>query len=73
MNSATEEMVRKALELPPGERAELADRLLASLDRPDRDIDRLWRDEVAQRLKAYQTGQAQTVSVEEVLAKYRSR
>jgi len=45
------EVLEEALSLPPVERAELAERLLTSLDAsPDRRIAELWAQEVEDRL-----------------------
>jgi putative addiction module component (TIGR02574 family) len=69
----TENLYRKALELPAIERAGLVDRLLSSLDSPDKKIDGIWRKEINDRLQAYKAGKMETVSVKEVLAKYKSK
>jgi len=53
------------------EKARLVDELLSSLDQPDEEIDALWRKEVEERIKAYQAGRLHSVSLAEVLAKYR--
>jgi len=71
MVTNTEQIMKEALELPSIERANLADRLLSSLDQPDKGIDEIWRREIEDRIAAYDTSKAETVSVEEVMAKYR--
>lgn len=71
MVSNTEQIMKEALELPSIERANLADRLLSSLDQPDKGIDEIWRREIEDRIAAYEAGKTETVSVEEVMAKYR--
>ncbi len=73
MEPKTQEMLKEALELPSVERAGLADHLLSSLDSPDKSIDDIWRREVGERLKAYEAGRMETVSVQEVLAKYKKK
>lgn len=45
--------------------------LLASLDEPDAQIDRLWAKEADERLAAYRRGEIKAVPLQEVLAKYR--
>lgn len=47
------------------------DDILASLDKPDPAIDRLWAKEAEERLAAYRRGEIKAVPLEEVLAKYR--
>ncbi len=70
MAANTELILKEALQLPPIERANVVDRLLASLDQPDKIIDEIWRKEIEHRIAAYEAGKVQTVSVEEVLGKY---
>lgn len=60
----------QARKLPPAERIELVDDILASLDEPDSEIDRLWAKEAEDRLAAYRRGEIKAVSLDEVLAKY---
>lgn len=71
MATDTRQILKKALELPATERANLADHLLSSLDKPDKHIDALWRKEVEDRISAYQSGKIRAVPLEEVLSKYR--
>jgi putative addiction module component (TIGR02574 family) len=57
------EVLEEALSLPPGERAELADRLLASLDSSlGERIDALWAGEAEGRLDAFERGEIKAVS-----------
>lgn len=71
MSTETQEILNRALELPAADKARIADELLASLDQPDESIDALWRSEVEDRIAAYKAGALKSVSLEEVLAKYR--
>ena len=71
MNLEAQEIKDKAMGLPAVEKARLVDELLSSLDEPDEAIDALWRKEVEDRIKAYQAGKLQSVSLADVLAKYR--
>lgn len=73
MKPESQDLLKEALALPPIERAALVDQLLASLDRPDEAVDQVWRKEIAARLRAYRSGEAPTVSAEDVLAEYRAR
>ncbi len=73
MKPESEELLKEALELPPAERAALVDRLITSLDQPDEAIDRVWRQEIAARLRAYRAGTAATVSAEDILAEHRAK
>jgi putative addiction module component (TIGR02574 family) len=71
MSTETADILDRVMELPAEEKARLVDRLLSSLDQPDESIDSLWRTEVEERIQAYQAGKLQSVSLAEVLAKYR--
>jgi putative addiction module component (TIGR02574 family) len=71
MSVETQEIIDRALELPVAEKARVVDELLASLNEPDEAIDALWRKEVEDRIEAYNSGKLRSVSLEEVLAKYR--
>ncbi len=73
MGPTSKDLLKEALDLPPIERAALADQLLASLDRPDEAIDEVWRKEIAARLRAYRSGTVATVAAEEILAEYRGK
>lgn len=71
MGAETKEIRNRALELPAVEKARLVDELLSSLDEADEAIDALWRNEVEDRIEAYRAGKLQSVSLADVLAKYR--
>jgi len=43
-------ILKDALTLKPAEKAELVNKLLSSLDKPDRDIDQLWAKETESRI-----------------------
>jgi putative addiction module component (TIGR02574 family) len=67
----TQEIIERALKLSAVDKARLVNELLASLDKPDEAIDALWRQEVEDRIAAYNTGHLRAVSLEQVLTKYR--
>jgi putative addiction module component (TIGR02574 family) len=57
VTKAAKELFREALELAPGERAELAAELIASLDgEPDVDADAAWAAEIDRRAADAKTG-----------------
>ena len=69
MSTITEKICIEALSLPRDARAEIAHRLLVSLegeDFPD-DVSELWRDEIERRRKDFREGKAKAVSAEEAL------
>jgi len=63
--------LKEALNLSPTEKAELIDRLLSSLDKPDKELDKLWAEEVEDRIDAYDSGKIKALTIQEVLEKYR--
>ena len=62
---------RETRTLKPVERLRLVEMLLADLDQPDEQIDRLWAAEAQSRWDAHQRGELKTLSCEDVMAKYR--
>ena len=71
MTDAAKKLSAQARNLPPAERIELVDEILASLDETDPAIDRLWAKEAEERLAAYRRGEIKALALKEVLAKYR--
>lgn len=59
-------LLNEVLHLNAEDRAQLADTLLHSLDAPDTAIENAWLDEAESRLKAYDEGRMETVSMTEV-------
>lgn len=57
-----EQLLTLALELPPDQRAELAGRLIDSLDLPaDEGIDAAWSEEIRLRLERLDAGETTTI------------
>jgi len=65
------EIAGNALSLPVTQRVELVELLLASLDNPDKKIDELWANEAESRIDAYEEGKIKSISLENVLSKYK--
>ncbi|TXL21460.1 hypothetical protein BMR03_13275 [Methylococcaceae bacterium HT2] len=63
----------QALGLSAIERANIAEKILFSLDSPDPKIDSFWAKEADARVEAYQKGEIETIPAEEVFAKYRRK
>jgi putative addiction module component (TIGR02574 family) len=58
MTPQSEQILREALSLPPMDRAELVERILASFEFPARkDIDAAWAREVEDRIDAFERGE----------------
>jgi putative addiction module component (TIGR02574 family) len=71
-NSA--KVVSDALSLPPRSRAKLAEQLLESLDDPkQKEIDRLWAEEVEGRIDAYERGELRAIPGQEVFRRLKPR
>lgn len=61
-----DEILRVALTLKPEQKAELVDKLLSSLDKPDKEIDELWAKEAESRIDAYEQRKIKAVPLEKV-------
>lgn len=70
MSATPERILEEALRFPPAQRAAIAEGLLSSLDEPDPEIDKLWAEEAEARIDAAQRGAMETVSEQEVFAKW---
>ena len=67
MSSRGTQILKDALSLPPAERAEVAERLLSSLDPQNQErMDVLWGKEVEDRLDAFDRGEIKAVSAKQV-------
>jgi putative addiction module component (TIGR02574 family) len=71
MNTAIIELIEKAKALSDIDKLVLVDELLAQLNQPDPEIDRVWADEAEKRLKMYREGRLESVPYEKVMEKYR--
>ena len=69
--ATTEDILKEAMSLPPSEQAKLVDQLISVLDQPDVELDKLWAEEAESRLDAFRNGKLKSVSLEEVLSKYK--
>jgi len=72
MSDVLKELEQQAKALTPEERARLAEVLLESIqDAPIADIKDAWDREIEQRVAAYDRGELQTISAEDVFAETR--
>ncbi len=71
MNKATEKLASEIRSLPDIEKLQLVDVILAELDKPDPEIDKVWAEESRKRWAAYKAGLIPTVSYQDVMAKHR--
>ena len=73
MDISAREIESRALELPPKERARLAQRLIASLDpESDRDAEQAWLKEAERRLDKLECGKVAGIPAEQVFENARS-
>ena len=63
-------ILEDALKLPPVERAHLIEGLMASLEKPDPDIESIWEQEALTRYEAYKQKRVKVKGLEDVLKKY---
>jgi len=68
--TTTDNILKEALTLRPSEKAQLIDKLISSLDKSDKEIDKLWAKEAEDRIDAYDQGKIKAISLEKVLKKY---
>jgi putative addiction module component (TIGR02574 family) len=67
MSTLLAELAQRAHELPPEERAQLAQELLESVDcEADPDVQAAWEAEIASRVATYERGEAKLVVAEDV-------
>lgn len=73
MVTASDEILKKLLTLPDGERARLAEQLLESLEPQSEHNRKLWAEEAESRIEAYERGELEAVPGEEVFERLNSR
>lgn len=71
MAKKVDKLFEEIHQLPDIEKLRLVDAILAELDKPDPEIDRVWAEEARNRWAAYKAGRASTVSYDSVMAKHR--
>lgn len=72
MSDALKELEKKAKSLTADERAQLAEFLLESIQEPPvAEIEAAWEREITERAAAYDSGELQTISAEDVFAEAR--
>jgi putative addiction module component (TIGR02574 family) len=66
MAARTNELLQEVLSMPPEDRAELADSILASLEPSDPRILELWAAEAEDRVAAFERNEIEAISAESV-------
>ena len=73
MTDSADTILEQALELSEIERAIVAEKLLFSIENPKLNIEDIWAKEADARVDAYHKGDIESISAEEVFARYRNR
>lgn len=71
MAKTVDKIAAEIHDLSDVEKLRLVDTILADLDKPDPELDRVWAEESRKRWAAYKAGRIHTVSYETVMAKHR--
>lgn len=71
MERAAERLASEIHALTDMEKLRLVDTILADLDRPDPELDRIWAEEARERWRAYKAGRIAAVPYGDVMGKYR--
>jgi putative addiction module component (TIGR02574 family) len=66
-----EELSRRARDLSPEERVQLAEDILATVHEVDEDVDAAWDAEIRRRMTEVENGTANLIPAEEVFARLR--
>ena len=69
--SLVEELSRKALSLSPEERVQLAEKLLATVQEVDTEVEAAWDEEIKRRIAEIENGTAKLIPAEDVFAEVR--
>jgi putative addiction module component (TIGR02574 family) len=70
MNTSITSIAEEAERLPAADRVRLVEHLLATLDKPDPEVDQAWAEESERRLDAYLRGDTTARDAKDVLAKH---
>jgi putative addiction module component (TIGR02574 family) len=70
MNTRITSIIEQAERLPAADRIRLVEHLLATLDKPDPEVDRAWAEESERRLDTYLRGETTARDAKDVLAKH---
>jgi putative addiction module component (TIGR02574 family) len=74
MSPELDELLKRAMALPPEDRAAMANSLLESLDETeDEDAEDAWDDEIKRRVDDVRSGRVKAIPGEQVLARLNAR
>ena len=70
------DLIERTMHLSPADRAELASKLILSLESEppeiEQEVEREWEEEIQRRLDAYDRGETTSVQADEAIARIRS-
>ena len=64
-------LYKMSLSLRPAERLKLIELIARSLDKEDDNIEKIWAEEAEKRYDAYINGKVKTISLDEVIERYK--
>jgi len=67
----TKSILKEALQLRPAERLQLIEKLTQSLDKPDKEIEKIWAEESEKRYQALKKGKVDTIPLDEIVKRYK--
>ncbi len=68
---AIEQILAEISPLKPLEKLQLIEKILISLNQPNKTIEEIWANEAESRIKAYENGEISIVDEKTVFSKYR--
>lgn len=67
----TNSLLKEALQLRPADRLRLVELLVESLDKPDKNIEKIWKRESEKRYRALKDGKVNTIPLEDIIQRYK--
>lgn len=67
MKHINKTLIKEIMELPPSEKMVLIETISETLDKPDKEINKIWLDEAQARLKKHREGKRQGIPADKVL------
>lgn len=68
----TKQLIDEISDLPVDQRAEIADKILQTLNAPDPNVEKAWIQEVEVRMEEYRQGKVKLIPAEEVFKSLRA-
>jgi putative addiction module component (TIGR02574 family) len=68
-----DQILQAVKELPIDERIKISQAIIKTYNRPDPEIEKAWRSEIAQRIKKVESGQAKLIPGDQVITEITER